>query len=427
MSRWNPEESGRWNKAPNEHTDKSSVDMAYDRFADVIIQSLEQVESDWKKPWISKENLMTPRPLVGRPYRGCNALLLMLHSQKEGYRLPVFVTANKIQSFNYDFTAPKDEHGRPSRMKGEDGSELPFVHIIKGESAFPVLLYVPRYISEDGKDVIDEGEYEDLSESEKKGYKKIFCRNVYKVFNVDQTNLKEARPSFYKSLVDKYTPKYTDEKSKEMISFAPLDSMIKDNAWICPIRPVQGDSAYYSISKNEIVMPEKYQFKDGESFYTTLLHEMTHSTGAENVLNRIKPTSFGSDEHAREELVAELTAALVSSRFGLEKHIKDDSLPYIKSWLSSLKENPSFIKTVFSSVKSASWFIEERIECIAEKINNGEGIERNTMEETEESASMSDEKKLGSADMDGDGEIEEAEMIEEREEKDKMRFRGRGH
>ena len=58
--------------------------------------------------------------------------------------------------------------------------------------------------------------------------------------------------------------------------------------------------------KNEIVIPEKRQFKDGESFYTNLGHEMAHSTGSENHLGRLKPASFGSAEYAREELVAEL-------------------------------------------------------------------------------------------------------------------------
>lgn len=61
---------------------------------------------------------------------------------------------------------------------------------------------------------------------------------------------------------------------------------------------------FYSISKNEITVPEKVQFKDGEAFYGTLFHEMGHSTGAEGVLNRFQPTSFGSKEYSDEELVA---------------------------------------------------------------------------------------------------------------------------
>ena len=65
-------------------------------------------------------------------------------------------------------------------------------------------------------------------------------------------------------------------------------------------------------------MPEKRQFKDGESFYSNLFHEKPHSTGAEGQLDRIKPTSFGSEEYAREELVSELTAALTAQRYGIQ-------------------------------------------------------------------------------------------------------------
>ena len=65
---------------------------------------------------------------------------------------------------------------------------------------------------------------------------------------------------------------------------------------------------------------------------------MTHSTGHESQLDRFKPTSFGSAEYAREELVAELGSALVAQRYGMAKHIKEDSAAYLKSWLESLKD-----------------------------------------------------------------------------------------
>ena len=79
-------------------------------------------------------------------------------------------------------------------------------------------------------------------------------------------------------------------KNGEYFSFGPVDAMIKDNLWICPIKPTHQNEAYYSITKNEIVVPEKEQFRDGESFYGTLFHEMVHSTGAEGVLDRLQPT-----------------------------------------------------------------------------------------------------------------------------------------
>lgn len=111
---------------------------------------------------------------------------------------------------------------------------------------------------------------------------------------------------------------------------------------------------------------------DGESFYANLLHEMTHSTGTEERLGRIKQGStFGSAEYAREELVAELSSALISSRYGMEKHVKEDSCAYLKSWLGSLKESPEFLKTTLLDVKRASSMITQRIDSINERIEQG--------------------------------------------------------
>ena len=186
-----------------------------------------------------------------------------------------------------------------------------------------------------------------------------------------QTNLKEARPKLWERLEQENTgPKIED---REHFSFAPVDAMIRDNLWICPITPKHQDSAYYSISKNEIIVPEKEQFKSGESFYGTLFHEMTHSTGAEGVLDRIKPTNFGSAEYAREELVAELGSALVAQRYGMTKHIKEDSCTYLKGWLDELKESPQFIKTTLLDVKRAASMITQRVDKIAQELEQKAG------------------------------------------------------
>ena len=97
---------------------------------------------------------------------------------------------------------------------------------------------------------------------------------------------------------------------------------------------------------------------------------MTHSTGAEDVLNRLKPSGgLGSAEYAREELVAELGSALISQRYGLTKHLKEDSAAYLKSWLQSLKESPEFIKTTLVDVKKASSIITQKIDGIQLEID----------------------------------------------------------
>ena len=137
--------------------------------------------------------------------------------------------------------------------------------------------------------------------------------SIYNVFNIDQTNMKEARPEIYEKIILENGGKKQEHKG-EMFHFDAMDRMMEENRWICPIKQLHGDSAFYSISKKLIVLPEFSQFKDGESFYGTAFHEMAHSTGAEEHLNRLKPAAFGSAEYAQEELVAELTSAMVCPR-----------------------------------------------------------------------------------------------------------------
>lgn len=200
---------------------------------------------------------------------------------------------------------------------------------------------------------------------------------MFNVFNVEgQTNIKEARPELFKKLQEQNEVTRPAQQEGEMFSFPAIDHMIAENKWICPIKPTYGDDAYYSISKNEIVIPEKRQFKSGESYYSNLSHEMGHSTGAENQLNRLKPSSFGSKEYAREELVAEMTAALVSQRYGMSKTIKEDSLPYLKNWLDSLKEEPAYIKTVLQDVKKASGMINQHIDKVQMELDNAKDVKQ---------------------------------------------------
>ena len=157
-----------------------------------------------------------------------------------------------------------------------------------------------------------------------------------------------------------------------------MDRMIRENRWICPIKLEHQDNAFYSISKNQITLPEKSQFIDGESFYGTAFHELSHSTGAEDVLNRLKPSGgFGTNEYAREEILAELSSALIAQRYGMTKHLKEDSAAYLKSWLRSLKESPDFLKTTLVDVKKASAIITQRIDAIQLEIDQEKSVKVN--------------------------------------------------
>lgn len=332
----------------------NSEEKALDLFAEMMIEKIESISKDWRKPWFTEGVLQWPRNLSGREYNGMNALMLLLHCEKEGYKIPRFCTFDCVQRMN---------------KPGKDGQELPRVSVLRGEKSFPVMLTTFTCIHKETKEKIKYDDYKRLSDDEKQEYNVYPKMQVFRVFNVQQTNLQEARPELWEKL-EKENGR-PEVKAGEQFDFEPVDRMISENLWICPIRPMHQDSAYYSITKNEIVVPEKRQFKDGEAFYGTLFHEMTHSTGAEGVLDRLKPTSFGSKEYAREELVAELGSALVSQRYGMTKHIKEDSCAYLKSWLDELKESPQFIKTTLLDVKRATSLITQRVDKIAQGLDEG--------------------------------------------------------
>ena len=334
------------------HEGSSAEDKALDLFSEMMITKIESLRSKdgWKKPWFTEGALQWPKNLNGREYNGMNAFLLLLHCEKEGYRIPRFCTFDRIEQFNR--TGSKDKEAKPR------------VSVLKGEHSFPVMLTTFTVVDKETKERIKWEDYKLLSQEQREKYNVYPKLQTYYVFNVAQTNLKEVRPELWEKLEQEYSMPKVDRSG----AFEPVDRMIADNRWICPIKLMYGDSAYYSISKNEIVVPEKGQFKDGESFYSNLYHEMGHSTGAENQLDRLKPTTFGSAEYAREELVAELTAALTAQRYGMSKHLKDDTAAYLKAWLDSLKESPQFIKTVLLDVKKASSMLTQRIDQIAMEI-----------------------------------------------------------
>ena len=346
---------------------RSAEDRALDKFAEMMVERISSIQQDWKKPWFTEGATSWPKNLSGREYNGMNALMLMMHCEKQGYKLPVFCTFDRVTGLNFT----KDKQGGKQQVKDGQGEALPHVGVNKGEKSFPVFITTFSVVHGETKEKIKYDDYKQMSEDRRKEYNVYPKLQVYNVFNVAQTNLQEARPDLYKKLEEANSQSRPLQQDGKEFSFPAIDKMIQNNEWICPIKPTYGDDAYYSISKQEIVIPEKRQFKDGESFYSNLAHEMAHSTGAEKQLDRLKPSSFGSKEYAREELVAELSAALVSQRYGMSKNLKEDSAAYLKNWLDSLKEEPQFIKTVLTDVKKASSMISQRIDAVQLKIDNG--------------------------------------------------------
>ena len=338
---------------------ESAQDRALNLFAEMMIEKIEAISQDWRKPWFTSGITSWPKNLAGRHYNGGNSMMLLLHCEKQGYKYPVFCTFDRVMGLNYNRTP----QGTVPAVDA-NGEKLPQVHVLKGEKSFPVFLTCFTVVDKDTNSKIPYEDYKQLSDSEKEQYNVYPKSIVYNVFNIDQTNMKEARPELYAKIARENGGEKPQHEGNGF-HFAPLDRMIAENLWICPIHLRHGDDCYYSISRDEIVCPEYEQFIDGESFMGNVLHECAHSTGSEKYLNRLKPGSYGSAEYATEELVAEMTSALVCQYYGVEKHVKDDSAAYLKAWLKSLKEDAAFIRTVLLDVKRAAAMITKRLDEVA--------------------------------------------------------------
>jgi antirestriction protein ArdC len=304
-------------------------DKALQRFAELMVDKIKEINDDYRTPWFSSVGHGLPQNLEGRVYNGINSFMLFLLQEKQQYHTPVYMT----------FLQAKEQG----------------VKVNKGAVSFPVL-YWNFSIKDDAGNKITMDEYKSLSKEEKEKYTVYPFTKVYPVFNVDQTNFAEVHPDKWKELQQKFhIAELKDEKG--MLSSPEIDYMLKNEKWLCPISLTLSDNAFYRPSEDKIYVPLKGQFKDGESFYATLLHEMAHSTGVESRLGRDLKNVFGDPKYAKEELVAELTAAVACQSLGITSGIQEDNAKYLKNWLGAIKKEPKFLFSVLSDVGKASTMI----------------------------------------------------------------------
>ena len=131
------------------------------------------------------------------------------------------------------------------------------------------------------------------------------------------------------------------------------------------------DRAYYSPSEDKVVVPMLEQYKVASEYYSTTFHEFIHSTMAESRCDR-KPEAgfsfFGSHDYSREELVAEMGAAMLCSNFGIDdSKTFDNSVAYLQNWIQVLANDPKMIVWAAGRAeKAARYFLGERVETSVE-------------------------------------------------------------
>lgn len=287
----------------------------YTIITEKIIKQLEQGTVPWRKPWIDAG---APTNLISkRPYRGINVMLLAML----GYEQNFFLTSKQLKEIG--------------------GS-------IKPEERPHLVVYWNYLEKESGED----------EEQEDQSLKKKAYLRYYTVFNIAQC---EGIPL-------KYIPKL-DREIKPNAACKLVVSNMPDK----PRIQHKEQQAYYNPLTDFINMPKQSSFKSDDAYYSTLFHELVHSTGHVTRLNRkdlIQMSEFGMEQYSHEELVAEIGSCYLQSHVGITEQF-EQSTAYIHGWLKVLQSNTRFIF-------SASTAAQKAVDYIL-------GTENGTEEETKQS------------------------------------------
>lgn len=281
----------------------------YNRVTDRIIADLEKGVRSWMKPWNAGHTAgKITRPLRhnGTPYQGINILMLWGEALDKGYSAPIWMTYNQAQELG--------AHVR----KGQQGS---------------LVVYANKLTRTETDDNGAEVE------------KQIPYMKGYSVFNVEQI---EGLPAHYYGKPENTLP-LTERLDHAEQFIANTGATIGHG----------GDKAYYAPARDIVQMPPVESFKDKESYYATILHELTHWTSHKTRLDRsFNAKRFGDNGYAREELVAELGAAFLSEDLGITPEIRPDHAEYLAHWLKVLKEDSRAIFSAAAHAQRAADYLQ---------------------------------------------------------------------
>lgn len=262
------------------------------RVVDKIVSMMRQGDffrntSEWNHAALRPQN-----PLTQVWYRGVNRMRLMVIVAEKGYRDPRWATAKQLVEKGYHIKA------------GEHGT------------------ICEKWIFEKEKKTADEygNVVKELVQLDRPQVK------YFRVFNGEQV---EGFPEYVSPV---------REEDKTQLG-KKIDQIIASSE--CPIIEAAQERAYYSPSQDKIVLPLRSMFKDEESFAKTVIHEMCHSTGHKDRLNRRMGGSFRSPEYAKEELRAEIGALFTETDLGISlkgEHFEDHS-DYLRSWIGALQDD----------------------------------------------------------------------------------------
>lgn len=301
-----------------------------EKIAQEFIKSLQEEELDWKKQW---KGLSAPvNGVTGKQYKGINRFWLSIMMQEFGWEDNRFLTFWQIQKQGWKLDA------------GSKG--------LKVEYWYP--------FDKEEKKALTWSEYKELIKGmnqEEIDDRFTLAARYYTVFN---GSMIKGIPELDRRL--------NDVKGDDLIK------NISDGMRV-EILNDGGDKAFYRPSEDKIHLPVAGAFDSEYAYNSTALHELGHATGAPQRLNRPLCGFFGSEDYAKEELVAEITSAFMSVHLGEGSDTSDISnhKAYIQSWIQAIKEKP---ESLFEAIKQA--------ELASDYMEKAAGLKKEKEEENEE-------------------------------------------
>ncbi len=283
----------------------------YEVITDRILGMLKDGVVPWRQPWAAHG---APKNLVSdKEYRGMNVLLLASQAHKSPYWLTY-------------------------KQANEAG-----LQVRKGEKSTPVIFWK-------------------VTDKKDKPGEKGFILRYYNVFNVGQCDGLDSCTLLRKRVVFPGAPKVVEPIQE-------CDNLVKLYKTIPKVEH-GGSRAYYNPSFDYIGMPAMNDFHGAEEYYSTFFHELIHSTGHKDRLDRegiTNPIKFGSHDYSFEELVAECGSAFLCGKVGISNRVIENQAAYIASWSKKLRSEPRWIVEAAGKAAKAADYIQGITATKAEK------------------------------------------------------------
>src|SRR5258708_5315696 len=276
----------------------------YEIVTEKIIKQLESGVAPWRKPWTCQ----TPSNLITqKEYRGLDVFTLA----SQGFPSRFWLTLNQA-----------------TKLGGR---------IRKGEKSSPVIFW---NVGEEQETTTQDG---------KKETSRPFLLRYYSVFNFAQTEGINIPASLL-------------QETRINDPIATCEQIVANMQ--NPPAFQQSDKAWYSPSSDVVGMPARGLFHSSEEFYATEFHELAHSSGHPKRLHREnfdKPAHFASESYSKEELMAEMTAAMLCGVAGIEQNTLENSAAYLNTWIALLKSDSRLLVSAASQAQKAADFIQGKL------------------------------------------------------------------